>query len=61
MGLIDLDMVNASVIYSWEESISHKLLKLSHIWCDELVSLVTNNTFEGGQPPPFDRKFIVKG
>ena len=54
-------MVNASVINPWKESISHKLLKLSHIWCDELVSLVTNNTFEGGQPPPFDRKFIVKG
>ena len=61
MGLSDLDIVNTSVIYPWKESISHKLLKLSHIRCDELVSLVTNNTFEGGQPPPFDRKFIVKG
>ena len=59
MGLIDLDMVNASVIYPWEKSISHKPLKLSHIWSDELVSLVTNNTFESGQPPRFARIFFV--
>jgi hypothetical protein len=45
MSLIDLNMVNASTIYPREEGISHKLLKLSHIWSDELVSLKADDAF----------------
>lgn len=45
MSLIDLNVVNAGAINPREEGISHKLLKLSHIWSDELVSLKADDAF----------------